>query len=124
MVYFDDMCAPFGSMRMCHMLADSEEELLAMADRIGVQRRWHQYPGTHRSHFDIAQSKCRLAEAAGAVPITWRQTGQVARHRRLVLQGRAESLSILQILANAGSPARAPAAGPPPDLFATQGAIA
>lgn len=73
-VYVDDMRAPFGRMKMCHMIADSTEELLDMADRIGVARRWIQHAGTHHEHFDIATSKRRLAVAAGAVEIgpQWR----------------------------------------------------
>lgn len=80
--YVDDMRAPFGRYVMCHMLADSDEELLAMADRIGVQRKWHQHPGTAKSHFDIALSKRALAVQHGAVEITWREAGQMARARR------------------------------------------
>jgi len=38
-VYVDDMRAPFGRLVMCHMIADTDGELLEMADRIGVQRR-------------------------------------------------------------------------------------
>jgi len=82
-VYVDDMEAPFGRMLMCHMIASTEDELLAMADRIGVARQWHQYPGTHRSHFDIAKSKRALAVAAGAQEITWRQCGAMSYRRRL-----------------------------------------
>ena len=41
-VYVDNMQAQFGRMKMCHMIADSTEELLAMADRIGVARKWIQ----------------------------------------------------------------------------------
>lgn len=82
-VYVDDMRAPYGRLIMCHMIADTEDELLAMADKIGVQRKWHQYPGTHRTHFDIALSKRALAVAAGAVEITWRQTGAMSFRRRI-----------------------------------------
>lgn len=97
-VYVDDMRAPFGRLVMCHMLADSDEELLAMADRIGVQRKWHQYPGTHRSHFDIALSKRALAVAAGAKEITWRQAGLVTRRRRQELLQELERMPIAEIL--------------------------
>jgi NRPS condensation-like uncharacterized protein len=82
-VYVDDMRAKFGRMVMCHMLADSDEELTAMADRIGVARQWHQYPGTFKSHFDIALSKRALAVEAGAVEITWRRAGEMQRERRI-----------------------------------------
>lgn len=70
-VYVDDMDAAFGKMKMCHMIADTHSELLAMADRIGVARRWIQNAGTNREHFDICLSKKRLAIAAGAVEIEY-----------------------------------------------------
>lgn len=81
-VYVDDMRAPYGRMVMCHMTADTDAELLAMADQIGVPRRWHQHPGTPRSHFDIAQSKRARAVAAGAIPITQRDTVLLVRRKR------------------------------------------
>ena len=43
-VYVDDMEAGFGRMVMCHMWADTLDELLEMADAIGVQRKWLQRP--------------------------------------------------------------------------------
>lgn len=78
-VYVDNMRARFGRMIMCHMVADSEEELLAMADRIGVQRRWHQYPGTPRSHFDICRSKRDLAVQNGAREVGLLDIGRILR---------------------------------------------
>lgn len=85
-VYVDDMhttpMGNFGRMKMCHMVADTTDELLAMADRIGVQRKWIQHAGTSREHFDIASSKRVLAVAAGAVEISMRQTGLIARAKR------------------------------------------
>ena len=68
-VYVDNMQAAVGRMLMCHMIADSDEELHAMADRIGVSRRWHQKAGTDHSHYDISLSKRALAVAAGAIEV-------------------------------------------------------
>lgn len=86
-VYVDDMRAPYGRMVMCHMVADSEDELLSMADRIGVSRRWHQYPGTPKSHFDIALTKRRLAVEQGAIEISSRELAMKVRDRRTTQGG-------------------------------------
>lgn len=85
-VYVDDMhltpMGQFGRMKMCHMVADTTDELLAMADRIGVQRKWLQHAGTPREHFDIATSKRALAVAAGAIEIRMSDTGRIVRAKR------------------------------------------
>lgn len=67
-VYVDNMRAKFGRMVMCHMVADTEDELHAMADTIGVARKWFQDHSSH-PHYDIALSKRALAVAAGAIEI-------------------------------------------------------
>jgi uncharacterized protein DUF4031 len=87
-VYVDDMEAGFGRMVMCHMWADTLDELLAMVDAIGVQRKWLQRPkaaadgndlryapdvrlarGMDASwvHFDIAKTKKAAALLRGAI---------------------------------------------------------
>ncbi|UXN70870.1 DUF4031 domain-containing protein [Devosia neptuniae] len=87
-VYVDDMEAGFGRMVMCHMWADTLDELFDMVDAIGVQRKWLQRPlsaatgqdarypedvrllrGMDASwvHFDIAKSKKMAALERGAV---------------------------------------------------------
>ncbi|SAL01633.1 hypothetical protein AWB80_08171 [Caballeronia pedi] len=85
-VYVDDMKARFGRMIMCHMLADTDEDLHGMAERIGVARKWHQAPPRHDSHYDIALSKRILAINAGAQQITWRQAGAMCKRRRVTGQ--------------------------------------
>lgn len=82
-VYVDDMRAKYGRMKFCHMLADTDEELHAMADHIGMARKWHQKPPkASDSHYDIALAKRALAVAAGAVEITWRQAGCMSARRK------------------------------------------
>lgn len=80
-VYVDDMhrypAGRFGRMKMSHMIADSDEELHAMAARIGVARKWFQ-----GDHYDIALSKRDLAVGYGAREITWRQCGMMVAVRR------------------------------------------
>lgn len=70
-VYVDDMFATYGRMKMCHLFADSQQELLEFVDRIGVKRKWIQHAGTIREHFDICSSKRDKAIALGATPITY-----------------------------------------------------
>lgn len=64
---------PFGRMLMCHLVADTREELDAMVDTIGVQRRWIQHEGTYKEHYDISKSKRVEAFQAGAVAIDTRE---------------------------------------------------
>jgi hypothetical protein len=67
-VYVDAVRHAFGRMVMCHMWADSLDELLAMADRIGVQRKWlQQPPKASWTHFDISLRKKEEAIRAGAI---------------------------------------------------------
>ena len=79
-VYVDSAVHQFRSMLMCHMLADTPEELHAMADRIGMARKWYQ---RHAStpHYDISREKRAAAVAAGAIEVDRR--GLVAVIRRI-----------------------------------------
>lgn len=81
-VYVDDMQARYGRMVMCHMLADTDDELLTMADRIGVARRWHQKNGTPHSHYDICKAKRALAVEFGAVQIGRRELAEIIQRKR------------------------------------------
>lgn len=81
MVYIDNFNAPYGRMTMCHMIADTTQELLAMADQIGVNRRWIQNPGTPREHFDICLTKKAKALKLGATEVTWRELYKIIQKR-------------------------------------------
>lgn len=81
-VYVDDMKAKFGRMKMCHMIADSHSELLAMAEKIGVATRWIQKRGTPHEHFDICLSKRAMAIKLGAKEVTTMELGRILHARR------------------------------------------
>ena len=67
-MYVDSALHAYGRMIMCHMIADTPTELHAMADKIGVARRWFQAPPKASFwHYDIAKSKRALAVKFGAV---------------------------------------------------------
>lgn len=81
-VFVDNMEAPYRGMLMCHMIADTTEELLEMCDKIGVQRKWIQDYGTAREHFDICISKKKKAIEFGAVEITMRELALKTLNRK------------------------------------------
>lgn len=78
-VYVDESVWPLGRMVMCHMLADSVEELHTMADKIGVARKWFQ--SKRFPHYDICKSKRAVAVKLGAVEINRRQFVTLARQQ-------------------------------------------
>lgn len=97
-VYVDDMYAEFGNMLMCHMYADTHDELVEMADRIGVRRKWIQYPGDPvKEHFDIAKTKRSLAVRAGAIETTWMDYGRWVGYKREAIKESASTLPTLSI---------------------------
>lgn len=74
----------YGRMTMCHMIADNPAELHAMADKIGVARRWFQGKASF-PHYDVCKSKRALAVAAGAVEVD--RNALVAAIRRIRASG-------------------------------------
>lgn len=68
MIYVDKSAHGFGRMVMCHMIADTPEELRAMAEKIGVAARWFQ-ASSSMPHFDVCKSKRAAALEAGAVEL-------------------------------------------------------
>lgn len=79
-VYVDNWQAQYGIMKMSHMVADSKEELLEMADRIGLARRHLQVSGSGIVHFDVSASKRHQAVLCGAIQVTPQEL--IRRYRR------------------------------------------
>lgn len=66
-VYVDRAFIGFGRMSMSHMIADTPDELHAMADKIGVARRYYQAPPKASFwHYDVSKGKRDLAIGYGA----------------------------------------------------------
>ncbi len=70
----------------CHLLADTRGELHAMADRIGMPRRFFQdHPW--RWHYDLPAHLRAEAVRHGAKELTLHEVGAVLRERRHSLAG-------------------------------------
>lgn len=94
-VYVDDWGQPAtvrnGTRRhtskWSHLFSDeSDEELHALARRIGLRPEWFQDKDDHglqtHRHYDVTEGKRFAAIRAGAVPITWREAGQMSMEER------------------------------------------
>jgi hypothetical protein len=67
-VYVDDVRHRFGRMVMCHLWADTVEELHTFASRLGLRRSWFQCPPKASwDHYDISLAKKAEALSLGAV---------------------------------------------------------
>lgn len=98
--YVDQPNYPFGRMMMCHLWANSFDELLAMVDRIPTLSF-----GKHRDaswvYFDIAKGMRARALATGAI-----ETGRYgARYCDARRRGRTEMVAAIEeIRDEAGKP--------------------
>ena len=70
-VYVDSPRHRLGRMMMCHMVADTLEELHAMAVRLGVHKHFQDKAGA--PHYDICKANRARAIAFGAVEVSSRQ---------------------------------------------------
>lgn len=80
-VYVDSAIHTLRGRLMCHMLSPDLAELHGMAERIGMQRRWFQYPLTMRvswPHYDIDEAYRSLAVSLGAIVCDQYQTVAMA----------------------------------------------
>ncbi len=70
--------------RFCHLLADTREELHAMAEALGMPRRYFQdHPW--RWHHDLPEPLRARAIELGAKEITLQEVGALLRRRRAAL---------------------------------------
>lgn len=73
--------------RTYHVLSDiigpaGGRELRAFMERIGVNPRFVQYPGSYREHFDAPGRFGDELLAAGARPVSTRELGQLLARKR------------------------------------------
>lgn len=76
-VYVDKARHPYGRMFMSHMMADTLDELHAMAANLGLKRSWFQ--ALNRPHYDLCQAKKRQAIRLGAVEVSTRELVRIVR---------------------------------------------
>lgn len=80
-VYVDNARNAFGRMIMCHMIADTLDELHAMARDIGMKREWFQ-PGS-TPHYDVCLMRRERAVQAGAIEVGRREIVEIIRRLRV-----------------------------------------
>ena len=68
-VYVDEPIWSYKRMKMCHMVADTPDELHEMANLLGLKRHWFQGGNFSLPHYDICKSKRALAIKYGAIEI-------------------------------------------------------
>lgn len=71
-VYVDAENLKFRNMIMCHMIADSVDELHDMALKIGLKKEWFQANSSF-PHYDISLSVKKKALELGAIEVSRRE---------------------------------------------------
>lgn len=80
-VYIDSANMPYRNMVMCHMIADTLEELHDMADKIGMRREWFQDKASF-PHYDVPLFRKKKALEFGAIEVDRREIVRIMRRIR------------------------------------------
>lgn len=80
-VYVDESRNQFGRMKMAHLIADTLDELHAMAEKIGLKREWFQDKAS-TPHYDVSISRKKAAVALGAKVLDRREFVAVIKRLR------------------------------------------
>lgn len=102
MVYVDNFNAPVGKMILCHLFTDNTEELLQMADKLGIDHKYMQWPGTPSECFEVTANRKRKAIAAGARKTTFTQYCKMSKISGKTRKGatRVNPHSVLVLITN------------------------
>lgn len=71
-VYIDSANLKYRNMIMCHMIADSYEELHDMAQKIGMKKAWFQSNASF-PHYDVCLMRKKKAIQYGAIQLNRRE---------------------------------------------------
>ena len=91
-VYVDDAVHPWRGQRWAHLMADTLDELHAMAARLDIPRRAFQNK-TSGAHYDVNAELRERAIALGALPISRHRERELVKSviARAKAQGRGEA---------------------------------
>jgi Protein of unknown function (DUF4031) len=73
---------PYRHKVWCHLVADSDDELLRCADRLGLSEAWLQGTRGWDTHFDLPAPLRPAARELGALEVDFRFMGRRTRARR------------------------------------------
>lgn len=90
-VYVDNMLlrAHVGRLnaRWSHLMADSDEELMAFAIELGLKPEWIQHPEKpYGAHFDVTERMREKAISLGAQAVDWRDMPELLDKLRRLRQ--------------------------------------
>lgn len=105
MIYVDRMfaCPPTKKWpypEACHIIADTEKELVEFAINIGLKKEWLQ-KGTKRKpytipHFDLTRSKRKVAIQLGAIEINMKEMARrIKKHRHKVREKNSRNKQLI-----------------------------
>jgi hypothetical protein len=77
---------PYRHKVWCHLVADSDDELLSCAEKLGLSEAWLQGTRGWDSHFDLPAPLRPPAQTLGALEVDFRFMGRRTRARRAAMK--------------------------------------